>query len=43
LGALPLDPELAKLCDIGHVEEYDSQAMSSGIRWTGIANKEVPG
>ncbi len=42
LGALPLDPDLARLCDLGHVEEYDGEAMRSGIRWTEIVNKEVP-
>ena len=42
LGALPLDPELARFCDLGRVEEYDSEAMRSGIRWTEIVNKEVP-
>lgn len=41
LGALPLDPELAKLCDLGHVEEYDSEVMRSGIKWTEIMNEEV--
>ena len=28
--------------DLGRVEEYDSEAMRSGIRWTEIMNKEVP-
>ena len=41
LGALPLDPELAKLCDLGHVEEYDGEVMRSGIKWTEIMNEEV--
>jgi Mrp family chromosome partitioning ATPase len=41
LGALPLDPELAELCDLGRVEEYDSEAMKSEIKWAKIVNKEV--
>ena len=41
LGALPLDPELARFCDLGRVEEYDSEVMRSGIKWTEIMNEEV--
>ncbi|NLB72490.1 MAG: Mrp/NBP35 family ATP-binding protein [Firmicutes bacterium] len=41
LGALPLDPELARLCDLGQVEEYDSETMRSGIEWTEIVKKEA--
>ncbi len=29
LGQLPLDPELAKLCDQGNIERYDSEIMNS--------------
>jgi len=29
LGQLPIDPELAKLCDEGNIERYDSEALSS--------------
>jgi len=29
LGQLPLDPELAKLCDQGDIERYDSEIMKS--------------
>ncbi len=29
LGQLPLDPELAKLCDQGNIERYDSEIMKS--------------
>jgi hydrogenase maturation protease len=29
LGQLPIDPELARLCDEGHIEHYDSEAMRS--------------
>lgn len=39
LGALPLDPELARLCDLGHVEEYDNETMRSGINWDAIVNE----
>jgi len=28
LGQLPIDPELAKLCDEGNIERYDSEIMS---------------
>jgi hydrogenase maturation protease len=28
LGQLPIDPELARLCDEGNVERYDSEVMS---------------
>lgn len=42
LGALPLDPELARFCDLGLVEEYDSEAMRSGIKWSEIMNEGVP-
>ena len=27
LGKLPIDPELAKLCDEGNIERYDSEIM----------------
>jgi Mrp family chromosome partitioning ATPase len=29
LGQLPLDPELAKLCDQGEIENYDSEIMKA--------------
>jgi hydrogenase maturation protease len=29
LGQLPIDPELAKLCDEGNIERYDSEIMKS--------------
>ncbi len=29
LGQLPLDPELARLCDHGEIESYDSEIMSA--------------
>jgi hypothetical protein len=29
LGQLPLDPELAKLCDHGEIEKYDSEIMKA--------------
>jgi len=29
LGVLPIDPELAKLCDEGNIERYSSDAFSS--------------
>ena len=28
LGQLPIDPELAKLCDEGNIERYDSEVVS---------------
>ena len=28
LGKLPIDPELAKLCDLGEIERYNSDAVS---------------
>jgi hydrogenase maturation protease len=28
MGQLPIDPELAKLCDEGNIERYDSEIMS---------------
>jgi len=28
LGQLPIDPELAKLCDEGNIERYDSEIIS---------------
>ncbi|MCK4580419.1 MAG: P-loop NTPase, partial [Dehalococcoidia bacterium] len=28
LGRLPLDPQLARLCDEGNIETYDSDALS---------------
>jgi hydrogenase maturation protease len=28
LGQLPIDPELAKLCDEGNIERYDSDIMA---------------
>jgi Mrp family chromosome partitioning ATPase len=27
LGQLPIDPEIARLCDVGRVEEYDGEAF----------------
>ncbi|MGD8463807.1 MAG: Mrp/NBP35 family ATP-binding protein [Anaerolineae bacterium] len=27
LGRLPIDPEIAKLCDAGHVEQYETEAF----------------
>lgn len=29
LGWLPIDPELAKLCDEGNIERYQSDAMTN--------------
>jgi hydrogenase maturation protease len=29
LGQLPIDPELAKLCDEGNIERYDSDTLNS--------------
>ena len=29
LGVLPIDPELAKLCDEGNIERYDAEIMNS--------------
>jgi len=29
LGQLPLDPELARLCDQGEIEKYDSEIMNA--------------
>jgi Mrp family chromosome partitioning ATPase len=29
LGQIPIDPLLAQLCDDGHIEKYDSEAVSS--------------
>ncbi len=29
LGQLPIDPELAKLCDEGDIERYDAEIMNS--------------
>jgi len=29
LGQLPIDPELAKLCDEGNIERYDAEIMNS--------------
>jgi hydrogenase maturation protease len=29
LGQIPIDPEMAKLCDEGNIERYDSEAMRS--------------
>jgi hypothetical protein len=28
LGRLPIDPELARLCDEGEIEKYSSDAVS---------------
>ena len=28
LGQLPIDPELARLCDEGNIERYDSEVVS---------------
>jgi ATP-binding protein involved in chromosome partitioning len=28
LGRLPIDPEIARLCDAGHIEEYGSEAFA---------------
>jgi hydrogenase maturation protease len=28
LGQLPIDPELAKLCDEGNIERYDSEILT---------------
>ena len=32
LGQLPIDPELAKLCDEGEIERYDSDAFTAMAR-----------
>jgi hydrogenase maturation protease len=29
LGQLPIEPELAKLCDEGHIERYDSETLNN--------------
>ena len=29
LGQLPIDPQLAKLCDEGNIEHYDSDAFTT--------------
>jgi len=29
LGQLPIDPEVARLCDQGDIERYDSDAFAS--------------
>ncbi len=29
LGQIPIDPQLAQLCDEGHIERYDSEAVNS--------------
>ena len=29
LGQLPIDPELAKLCDEGNIERYDAEIVNS--------------
>ena len=29
LGKLPIDPELAKLCDEGNIERYDAEIITS--------------
>ncbi|HOB87928.1 MAG: Mrp/NBP35 family ATP-binding protein [Bacillota bacterium] len=39
LGAVRLDPDLARLCDLGRIEEYDSEALTHGINWTEIVEK----
>lgn len=46
LGALPLDPKLAALCDSGQIEVYDNPAVESSIDWktilkAGIANPSI--
>jgi hypothetical protein len=28
LGQLPIDPEIAKLCDEGNIERYDSEIVT---------------
>ena len=41
LGQLPIDPELAKMCDEGHIERYDSEAYTSFIqKLTGVIAKK---
>jgi Mrp family chromosome partitioning ATPase len=32
LGRLPIDPEIARLCDVGHVEDYASEAFAPVAR-----------
>ena len=32
LGQLPIDPELARLCDEGDIERYDSEVLSDFIK-----------
>ena len=39
LGSLPIDPELAKACDLGLIEKYDNEIMQSSIKWAEIINK----
>ena len=29
LGQIPIDPELARLCDEGNIERYDSEAVKT--------------
>jgi hypothetical protein len=29
LGQIPIDPELARLCDRGEIENYDSEIMNA--------------
>jgi len=41
LGRLPIDPQLAKLCDEGNVERYNSDALSQIFANVGAALNEI--
>jgi hypothetical protein len=38
---LPIDPQLAKLCDIGRIEDYHGEAFN-GIHLPGVSGKAQP-
>jgi len=40
LGQLPIDPQLAKLCDEGNIERYNSDALSQIFANVGAALNE---
>lgn len=41
LGRLPIDPQLAKLCDEGNIERYNSDALSQIFANVGAALNEI--
>ncbi len=41
LGQLPIDPQLAKLCDEGNIERYNSDALSQIFANVGVALNEI--